>query len=135
MEPKTILALSNDQVLLNFLQYNLECYGHRIFTARTQVQNPEKMLSRLNPDYLIIDIMMPWMDGIELCLYMRQFTPVPIMLVTSWGAGKGRIRGLDMAAEGYLTAPFDIRSLVDQMDQAVQRGHSARLPAKTTAKR
>jgi DNA-binding response OmpR family regulator len=77
------------------------------------------------PDLIMLDIMMPNLDGIEVCLRVRQWCLVPIMMLSAWGAGDGRVRGLNLGADGHLTEPFDGSTLIVRIGESLQRALAA----------
>ena len=120
-----ILVISKDLVMLEFLQQNLsESYYEVASTQRTG----EELRAALNyelPDLVILDIMMPGLDGIEVCLHIRQWSQVPIMMLSAWGAGHGKVRGLDLSADSYLTEPFGIDEVMVRIKEVLQRNFAA----------
>jgi DNA-binding response OmpR family regulator len=130
---KRVLVMSDDPVLLEFLQHNLGDKGYAVTHTKANGQDLRKTVGQALPDFAIIDIVMPSMDGIELCLRLRQCSQVPIMMLSTWGAGKDKVRGLDLSADGYLTDPFGIIELVDRMEEAYSRDAASRSLLPTTS--
>lgn len=118
---KKILIISDDPRLMGFLSHNLSDRDYSVASTDTMGEDLKVMLDNEIPDLVILDILMPWMDGIELCLRIRQWCPVPIIMLSTWGAKKDTIRGLDLAAETYLTEPFDINGLTERIEGALYR--------------
>jgi len=59
-----------------------------------------------NPEFIIMDIVMPSLDGIGTCLQLRQWTQIPVIMLSTWGTGNGTVRGLNLSSDNYLTKPF-----------------------------
>ncbi len=114
------LVISNDPAMLKFLQQNLGENGYHIATTQRTEEDLKEVLDRELPDLVILDIMMPSLDGIEICLRIRQWSQVPIMMLSTWGAGEGKIRGLDLAAESYLTEPFGTDAFRARLREVLQ---------------
>src|SRR3972149_2241393 len=101
-----VLAVSRDPLLVDFLQRELKGYEYEIVhTQHTGVQL-KSILDTERPDFIILDIVMPSLDGINMCLQLRQWTRVPVMMLSTWGTGNGMVRGLNLSADNYLTKPF-----------------------------
>ena len=83
------------------------------------------MLDEELPDLIIVDIMMPSLDGLGICLYIRQWSQVPIMMLSTWGTEEGKIRGLDLSSDSYLTKPFGIDELKVRIKEALWRNQAA----------
>jgi len=118
---RRVLVLSDDPVLVRLLERDLGDRGYQVTRAKPDGHELRALVGHTLPDFAIVDIMMPSMSGIELCLRLRQCSQVPIMMLSSWGAGKDKVRGLDLSAEGYLTEPFGIPELVNRMEEACRR--------------
>ena len=122
MTKKSILVISDDPKLKGLLSGGLTEKEFAIRSTEKALEDElEKTLDEELPDLIILDILMPWMDGIELCLRIRQRCPSPIIMLSTWGAKKDMVRGLDLAAEGYLTEPFNIDGLKERIDGALYR--------------
>lgn len=118
---KKILIISDDPRLTGFLSTSLSASEFNIANMGNVGGDLEAVLDSEIPDLVILDILMPWMDGIELCLRVRQWCPVPIIMLSTWGAKKATVRGLDLGAETYLTEPFDIEGLKERIEGALYR--------------
>ena len=118
------LVISSDPVMLRFLQQNLNGNNYHVATTQNTGDSLRAVLDKELPDIAILDIMMPDMDGIEVCLEIRQWSQIPIIMLSAWGAGEGKVRGLDLSAESYLTEPFSIDELIARIKDALQRNHA-----------
>ena len=115
------LVVSSDPVMLRFLQQNLSENGYQMVTTQHTGEELKVELDRELPDLVILDIMMPELDGIEVCLRIRQWSQVPVLMLSTWGAGEDRVRGLDLIADSYLTEPFGIDGVMEKIEGALQR--------------
>ena len=107
-----ILVISSDRVIIRFLQDNLDNGDYEVVSTQQTKEELKAVLDEEMPNLMVVDIKMPNMDGIETCLRIRQWSQVPIMMLSAWGAGQDMIRGLDLSADGYLTEPFGIAELI-----------------------
>jgi len=118
---KKLLIISDDPKLTRFLSHGLSERDYNITNTDKMGEDMGMVLDSELPDLVILDILMPWMDGIELCLRVRQWCPAPIIMLSTWGARKDTVRGLDLGAESYLTEPFDIDGLMGRIEGALYR--------------
>ena len=125
MSESKILAISNDSALLGFLQQNFGEDGYQLVSTQHTEELLIEVLGKESPDLIILDIVMPNLAGIETCLRIRQWSGVPIMMLSVWGAGKDKVRGLDLGADSYLTEPFGIDELTARIERALQRNYAA----------
>ena len=110
LEPKTVLIVEDEENLLAPLTYNLEREGYRVVTATDGGEGLES--ARLeSPDLVILDIMLPTMDGIQVCRILRSESGVPILMLTAKGEELDKVLGLEMGADDYMTKPFSMREL------------------------
>ncbi|MBA7687903.1 Transcriptional regulatory protein WalR [subsurface metagenome] len=116
---KKILIVSDDPKLLGVLQGNLPNNCYQVMSSRDSGEELREVLDEVLPDLVILDVLMPRLDGIELCLRIRRWCEVPIIMLSSWGAGKDEVRGLDLGADGYLSEPFNIDDLMVQIDHTI----------------
>ena len=125
MAKNKVLVISGDPVLLNFFQLNLREDEYQVASTQHTSERLGAVLDEELPDLVILDIMMPGLDGIEVCLRIRQWSQVPILMLSAWGAGQGYVRGLDLSADSYLTEPFGIDELRAQIKETLQRSFAA----------
>ncbi|MFH1169774.1 MAG: response regulator transcription factor [Chloroflexota bacterium] len=121
------LVISGDPAMLKFLQQYLSRDEFEIAITRHTDEGLKTLLDGQSPELIILDIMMPSMEGLEVCLRIRQCSPAPIMMLSAWGASEGRLRGLDLCADGYLTDPFGPPELMNRIDNAMGRNLVANL--------
>ncbi len=108
---KKVLVVSEDPILLRFLkQLNGDEY-EVTGDQHAAIILMRGLLKEGHADLIILDIMMPSLDGIKTCLEIRQFSNVPIVMLTAWGAGANEVKGINMASASFLTEPFGIDEL------------------------
>jgi len=121
--PPTILVVDDEDDILDLLQYNLEKEGFRTATARDGLEAIAKA-EELQPELIVLDIMMPRMDGIEACRRIRQHARLrttPILMLTALGGEEDHVRGLDVGADSYLPKSSAVGVIVSQV-KALLRG-------------
>ena len=123
-----ILAISSDPELLRLLNEELSDGEYTVSSTQTAGVGLKDELYKELPDFIILDIMMPTLDGIGICLHLRQWTQVPIMMLSTWGTGDGMVRGLNLGSDSYLTEPFDIDELKTRMNETLKRVFTMRDP-------
>ena len=120
-----ILAISNDPELKKFLEQELSIGNYEIVNTRDTGIPLRDILDTEKPEFIILDIMMPTLDGIEVCLRLRQWTKLPIMMLTKWGADNGTVRGLNLSSDSYLTEPFGTDTLNSRIEETIKRNTAA----------
>jgi DNA-binding response OmpR family regulator len=116
-----ILAIGSDQPLMRLLELGLSDGDYEVAMTQHTGISLKDTLNKELPDFIILDIMMPTLDGIEICLHLRQWTQVPIMMLSTWGAGGDMVRGLNLGSESYLTEPFGIDQLKERINDTLKR--------------
>ena len=97
-----ILIVEDDDTLLSVIKYNLDKEGHSVFTADDGIKAVETARSK-KPDLIVLDIMLPKMDGLEVCRILRRDTNVPIIMLTAKSEEIDKVVGLEIGADDYLT--------------------------------
>jgi DNA-binding response OmpR family regulator len=116
----TILIIDDDQKLNELLKGFLSDFGLSVLAAT----HPEKGLKKLkhkSPDLVILDVMLPGMDGFEVCKKIRQQSAVPIIMLTARGELMDKVVGLELGADDYLPKPFEPRELVARIHSVLRR--------------
>ena len=122
-KPK-ILVVEDEPDILEVMQYNLEREGYKVVACR----NGEQGLSRIrtdNPDLVILDLMLPGMDGVEVCRQVKSdpvTRSIPIIMVTAKAAESDIVLGLGIGADDYLGKPFSPRELIARVKVVLRRG-------------
>ncbi len=127
MKQATILVVDDEPRIVRLVKSNLEPQNYKVLTAADGDQGL-KMAEMHDPDLIILDIMMPSMDGWEVCRRVREFSTVPIIMLTAKGDEQDRVRGLEMGADDYLGKPFSIKELLARVRAVLRR---ARLPGES----
>jgi DNA-binding response OmpR family regulator len=116
----TILIVEDERNLSNLIRGNLEEEGHRVQQA---FDGPSALRTATAgaPDLIILDIMLPGMDGLEVCRRLRQQSIVPILMLTARAEEIDRVLGLELGADDYLTKPFSMRELRARVRSILRR--------------
>jgi len=116
-----ILAIEDNRELALFLREALEEAGYTVILAHTGGEGWEK-LTRRSPNLVILDLMLPDVDGFDLCRKIRQAYPkLPILILTGRKEVADRVRGLNLGADDYLIKPFDMRELLARVQALLRR--------------
>jgi two-component system KDP operon response regulator KdpE len=121
---KTVLVVDDESRMVEFIAMNLELEGFRVVRAANGSEALEKA-SREHPDLVLLDIMMPDMDGFETLEGLRETSSVPVIFLTAKSEEVDRIKGLDLGADDYITKPFSPRELVSRIRAVLRRTEPA----------
>ncbi|NDJ84894.1 MAG: response regulator transcription factor [Chloroflexi bacterium] len=121
--PATILVADDEEQLLNTVRAYLESAGYTVITAQTG-QHALECFHHNQPDAVILDIMMPQMDGFEVARQIRQESQVPILMLTARDNDFDQTLGLELGADDYVTKPFSPRVLVARIRAILRRAGS-----------
>ena len=116
----TILIIDDDAKLNQLLKDFLKDFGFNVVTVTHPTQGLKKLKQAL-PDLVILDIMLPEMDGFEVCKTVRQTSNVPIIMLTARGEVTDKVVGLELGADDYLAKPFEPRELVARIQSVLRR--------------
>jgi DNA-binding response OmpR family regulator len=116
----TILIVEDDLTLLETLEYNLANEGYQIISAADGLTALE-IAREEQPDLVLLDLMLPQLDGFEVCRILRQEMNVPILMLTARVDEVDRVVGLEMGADDYLTKPFSMRELLARVKALLRR--------------
>ena len=116
----TILIIDDDAKLNKLLKDFLTDFGYAVITA-THPARGIKKLKQVSPDLVILDIMLPEMDGFEVCRLIRQTSSIPIIMLTARGEVTDKVVGLELGADDYLAKPFEPRELVARIQSVLRR--------------
>src|SRR5512145_971563 len=120
MKPVTILVIDDEQNILNIVTAYLRAEGYTVHTA-SDGPGGLRAARMLKPDLLILDIMLPGMDGIELLTQLRRESDVYVIMLTAKSEETDKVIGLSVGADDYLTKPFSARELVARVKAALRR--------------
>lgn len=116
----TILAADDDPQLLRLVTRTLQLEGYEVLAA-SDGQQALSLIESHAPDAVLLDVMMPKMDGFTVCQRVREFSLVPIIIVTARGQDQDKIRGLDLGADDYLIKPFSVDELLARIRAVLRR--------------
>ena len=108
---KTILIVDDEQPIVDILVYNLEKEGYKTITASDGITAVNMALEK-KPDLILLDIMLPRLDGLSVCKRIKNSLNVPILMLTAKDGEIDKILGLELGADDYITKPFSVRELV-----------------------
>jgi two-component system KDP operon response regulator KdpE len=119
MKQFRVLVIDDEQRIINFLSSKLRASGYEVITATNGKEALEQVQAQ-EPDLVVLDIMMPKMDGFETLKELRAFSSVPTIVLSAKGTNEDKIRGLSLGADDYLAKPFSPDELVARIE-AVRR--------------
>ncbi|NOZ27877.1 MAG: response regulator transcription factor [Chloroflexi bacterium] len=120
MNDLTILTVDDDPYLLRFLEVNLTRRGFRVIQAQDGIEALEQFTSQ-EPDLIILDLMMPRLDGWAVCRRIREDSVVPIVVLSARGDEDGKVQALYLGADDYLTKPFGVQELLARVRAVLRR--------------
>ena len=120
LDAVTVLVVDDDISMLRLLDEVLEIEGMKVLTASNGTTALE-VFDRERPDLVLLDIMMPDTDGYTICQYLRQNSPVPIIIITAKGQDEEKVYGLNIGADDYITKPFSTDELVARIRAVLRR--------------
>src|SRR2546428_6838567 len=120
----TVLVVDDDPIVLDVVVRYLERDGFRTLTA-ADGEAARAVLERESPSLVVLDVMLPGMDGLSLCRWIRATSDLPVILLTARGEEADRIVGLELGADDYVTKPFSPRGLAPRLGTVLLRRLSA----------
>ena len=108
---RKVLIVDDEKNIVDIIAFNLKKEGYQVITASDGEEGVEKTFSE-NPDWILLDIMMPKMDGYEACRKIREKKHTPIIMLTARAEEVDKVLGLEMGADDYVTKPFGVRELM-----------------------
>jgi len=114
-----ILVVDDEQRILNFLSSKLRASGYEVLTASNGIEALEQIQAQ-EPDLVVLDVMMPKMDGFETLKGLRSFSSVPVIILSAKGSNADKVKGLGLGADDYLAKPFSPDELIARIE-AVRR--------------
>jgi len=121
---RRILVVDDEERMVRFIRLNLEHDGFLV----SEAFNGKQAISRLRdvtPDLILLDVMMPDLDGFEVLQMVREISNVPVIMLTAKGEEDDRVRGLELGADDYVTKPFSPRELVSRVKAVLRRTEGA----------
>ena len=121
---RTLLVVEDERPLVETLRFNLELEGYRVRTAEDGVEGLS-MAKALQPDLVLLDLMLPRMDGLEVLRGIREHSQAPVLLLTARTSEADRVKGLDLGADDYITKPFSLAELKARVRAHLRRKQDA----------
>ncbi len=118
---KKILVVEDEKAIADILEFNLKKEGYNVTCAYDGEDGLGKAKD-INPDLILLDVMLPKLDGFEVCKSVRKFSNVPIIMVTAREEEVDKVLGLELGADDYITKPFSMRELMARVKANVRRG-------------
>ncbi len=125
-----VLVVDDEPRIIRFVRINLEMEGFRVIEAADGLEALTQVREKM-PDMVLLDVMMPEMDGFETLRMIREVSSVPVIMLTVRSAEEDKVKGLDLGADDYVTKPFSPRELVSRV-RAVLRRFQAVSPAEAS---
>jgi len=120
---KKILVVDDEERMLRFIRLNLEHDGFQVIEAIKGHEALDKMRTDM-PDMILLDVMLPDLDGFEVLKMVREISNIPVIMLTAKGEEDDRVRGLELGADDYVTKPFSPRELVSRVKAVLRRVES-----------
>ncbi|MBQ3225454.1 MAG: response regulator transcription factor [Clostridia bacterium] len=117
---RLILVVDDEQPIVEILKFNLEKEGFRVLTANDG-EAALHLARTSNPDLILLDIMLPKMDGFDVCKKVREQSNVPIVMITARDEEVDKVLGLELGADDYITKPFSVRELLARVKANMRR--------------
>ncbi len=118
--PRRVLVVDDEPRLIHFIRLNLEHDGFEVIEATSGAQALTSLRDRM-PDLILLDVMMPELDGFESLQLIREISTVPVIMLTAKGEEEDRIRGLELGADDYISKPFSPREMVSRVKAVLRR--------------
>ena len=122
----TILIIEDEPELVGILEYLLRDEGYSVETAYNG-EDALKLMKHVRPDLVILDIMLPKMDGFEVCNRIRKYTTIPVIILSAKEENEDIIKGLEIGADDYITKPFNHRELILRIAKILKRINAYRV--------
>lgn len=124
MDAKKILIIEDEKSISDIIKFNLTKEGFAVETAFDGQEGFEKAISE-KPDLILLDIMLPIMDGFAVCRKIREKSNVPILMLTAKEEEVDKVLGLELGADDYITKPFGMRELIARIKANIRRSETA----------
>jgi len=115
-----ILVVDDEKAIVDILKFNLEREGYEVMTAHDGEAGYQTFVTA-NPDLMLLDIMMPKMDGFSVCKKVRETSNIPIIMLTARAEEVDKVLGLEFGADDYMTKPFGVRELIARVKANLRR--------------
>ncbi len=121
---RTILVIEDEERMARFIRLNLEHDGFQVVETHRGMQGIQAIRDSL-PDLVLLDIMLPDLDGFEILKMIRENNTLPVIMLTAKGEENDRVKGLELGADDYVTKPFSPRELVSRVKAVLRRTETA----------
>jgi len=119
-DARRILVVEDEPRMVNLIRMNLELEGFQVVEAHTGIDALNAVRTQL-PDLILLDVMLPELDGFETLRMLREFSSIPVIMLTAKGEEDDRVRGLELGADDYIPKPFAPRELVSRVRAVLRR--------------
>src|SRR6266702_761097 len=120
LDKLTVMVADSDPQLVCLMAYNLELEGYTVLSASDGEQTLEQ-IELYAPDLVLLDLLIPKLDGFHVCRHVREFSAVPILLLIARGKEQEMVHALDLGADGYLAKPFSVDELLARIRAMLRR--------------
>lgn len=128
--PRLILVVDDEARMIRFIRMNLELEGYQVIEARNGLEALEQVRQHV-PDLVVMDVMMPQLDGFEALRLLREVSTIPVILLTVKSDEEDKILGLELGADDYVTKPFSPRELSSRVNAVLRRAEWPSPPPRT----
>jgi two-component system KDP operon response regulator KdpE len=132
-DAKRVLVVDDEPRMIGFIRLNLEHDGYQVVEAHDGLEALDKVRVHL-PDAVLLDVMMPQLDGFETLRMLREFSTIPVIMLTAKGEENDKVRGLELGADDYVTKPFGARELSSRVKAVLRRAEATSIPGKSLIK-
>jgi two-component system response regulator VicR len=122
-----VLVVDDESRYLTMIRFNLETLGYRVTCVETG-EEALRVFAEDEPDLIMLDLMLPGLDGFELCRRVREESTCPIIMLTAKGADEDKVRGLRLGADDYVTKPFSVQELMARIEAVLRRSRPVESP-------
>lgn len=133
-DKKTILIVDDEQSIIDILVYNLKKEGYNTIEANDGVSAVDMALEK-KPDLILLDIMLPKMDGLTACKKIKSVLNVPILILSAKDEELDKIVGLELGADDYITKPFSVRELMARVKANLRKTDATIVPSESKEKK
>lgn len=126
-DTRRVLVVDDEPRMIGFIRMNLELENFQVYEAHNGIEALEMIRTQL-PDCVLLDVMMPKLDGYETLRMLREFSTIPVIMLTAKGEDEDIVRGLELGADDYITKPFSPRVLSSRVRAVMRRSE---MPATT----
>lgn len=129
-ETKKVLVVDDEQAIIDVLVYNLKKEGYETIEATDGITAVDIALEQ-KPDLMLLDIMLPKLDGLSVCKRVKNHLNIPILMLTAKDAEIDKIVGLELGADDYITKPFSVRELMARVKANLRKNEVSNVPKET----